>query len=215
MTRRDRAQHGFTLIEIMAVALIMMLMMALVIPNLGSTRDSALRDQARELASHLEFARQRAVMTGQPHRLLIDVEAGAYRLEWFVSENRASGIEDPTEQEAVPPAEGALVDPVSGLDLGSILGGAAPSFGPPTHEQRSYHGIPGLLGRDVWLDQDLYVEGVETPEGWLTKGEVAVVFERDGTTDAAEIVLANENDYQLTLEVRPLLEMVRIHDDEG
>ena len=58
-------------------------------------------------------------------------------------------------------------------------------------------------GRSVATDKTLFPRG-------------ALVFVgSDGTTDAAEIVLANDNDYQLTLEVRPLLELVRIYDDEG
>ena len=40
------------------------------------------------------------------------------------------------------------------------------------------------------------------------------VFEGDGTTDAAELVIADDNGNSLILEVRPLLDSVRIFDDE-
>ena len=50
-----------------------------------------LKSEAESIAENLRFARQRAIMTGVPHRLLIDLEEGGYQIEWFVSQGRALG----------------------------------------------------------------------------------------------------------------------------
>ena len=75
MRAKPRA-HGFSIIEIMAVVLIIGLLMTLVLPNLGSRRAAGLRDQARVVAGYLELARQRAIVTGKPHRLFLALEEG-------------------------------------------------------------------------------------------------------------------------------------------
>ena len=60
----------------MAVVLIMGLLLALIAPNLRIGGASALRDEALEVARRLELARQLAVTSGRPHRLLVDLENG-------------------------------------------------------------------------------------------------------------------------------------------
>jgi len=171
------------------------LAMALVLPNIGARRGSGLHDEAVRVAQQLELARQLAVVTGTPHRLLIDVEAGAFRLEWFGD----------AEAEQAKEAE-APVDPLApraGVDL------SAPS------EELSYQPIESRFGADSFLPPEFFFEGLETAEGWFDNGEIALVFDRDGTTDAAELVIADDYGNSLVLEVRPLLDTVRILDDQG
>ena len=85
-----RGGAGFTLIEMLAVVAIFALVASFVMPNIGALRDRKLRAQAQQIAAHLELGRQRAVMTGVPHRLLLDLDEAAYRLEWFASEAEAA-----------------------------------------------------------------------------------------------------------------------------
>lgn len=202
--RSARARHGFTLIEIMAVVIIMGLTLTWVLPNLAATHASRLKGQARDLVSRLELARERAVVTSIPHRVMIDLEEGSYRVDWFVTEERAAGIDDEWAAEDEPP-------PPEEIDESS---NAPVSLTPPRGEVRDYYPIPNRFGGDDWLPEDYYFEGVQTPEGWIQKGSVQIVFERDGTSDFAEIVLADTWDNSLTLEIQPLLDTVRIHDDE-
>ena len=35
------------------------------------------------MVAQLELARQRAIVTGIPHRVYIEIEDGAYRIEWL------------------------------------------------------------------------------------------------------------------------------------
>ena len=55
--------------------------------------------------------------------------------------------------------------------------------------------------------------GVDTPDGFVDMGEVQLVFGRNGTTDYAEIVLADAWENQVVLEIQPLMNRVRIHRD--
>ena len=70
----------------MAVVVIMGLLLAIVLPNFSVVQNSVLRGEAVSVAGALELARQRAVMTGKPHRLLIDLEGGTYRVEWWIND---------------------------------------------------------------------------------------------------------------------------------
>ena len=86
-SRRPRpGSAGFTLIEMLAVVAIFSLLVAIVAPNIGRLSGRTLQAAADDLAARLELARQRAVVTGVPHRLWIDLDQASYRLE------RAMGV---------------------------------------------------------------------------------------------------------------------------
>lgn len=193
--RTRNTQAGFTLIEMLAVVVIMGAMLALIIPNLGFRRASALRDQARSLASQIELTRQLAVVTGKPHRLLIDIEVGSYGIERF---------DDPEATEealpAVPTFPGARKD----FDLSPPKGGGL-----------EYRPVENHFARNTTLDPDFFFEGLETAEGWFDRGLVNIVFDRDGTTDSADLVISDLDGRMLVLEVRPLLDRVVIRDETG
>lgn len=188
--------RGFTLIEIMAVVLIMGLMMSIVLPNLSGVRGALLRDEALRLASTIELARQRAVMTGKPHRVWIDLEEAVYLVEWWVSEGEALG--QPTPYVPVSYDKEAL---------------DALSLSPNVAGDVAYRPIPNHFGNPTVLDRSLHFHGIETEEGLFADGEVVLVFDQDGTTDPAEVVIANDYDGRLYLSVAPLVEHVRIFDE--
>jgi len=193
MAPAARREAAFTLIEILAVVAIFALMAAFIMPNLGVLGSRALSQQGERIANQLELARQRSVMTSIPHRVLIDLEASAYRIEWQGP--------DPEAEEPLPAQE---PDPYAS-------GGANLDLSPPTTEERPYTPLPGVFGRFSYLESDLTFVGVETPEGWIEQGEVSISFDRDGTSEYAEIVLDNDDGATLTLDVLPLADAVRIH----
>jgi type II secretion system protein H len=191
-----RRSAAFTLIEMLAVVAIFALLASFVMPNLGMMSSRRLDQQADQLSAQLELARTRAVVTGIPHRLAIDLETGSYWLEWYVTESQAAGVAAP------PPAP---------LDLR----GARPiSLAPPLEEVRDFRPLPSLFGRETAIEDSLRFSSVDTPEGSIQSGEAFVVFERDGTASATEIVLADDAGHAVALEVQPLAEAVRIHDVE-
>jgi prepilin-type N-terminal cleavage/methylation domain-containing protein len=181
---------GFTLLELIAVVLIIGLVAGLAVPNLGILGEQRLRDEAQRLAAELADARQRTVMTGIRHRLVLDLDESLYWTEWEV----------PEEEEPPPPAAAGSDRP--------------PSLSPPARAETAFVPRPDASGRGWRLDDDVLFGGVEIDSGLVERGRLSLAFESDGTTDAIRILLARPDGRTLTLEVRPLADAVRIVDDE-
>ncbi len=188
--RRGQARAGFTLIEMMAAVTLFALLAALVGPRVAALTSRDLRREAEELGRLMELGRQRAVVTGIPHRVLLDLDDVSYTLEW------APGTEpEPELTPTSPPYERAV------LDLRA-----------PYADERSFEPLPGMLGDTVLMADEIVISGVKTPEGTLERGQVEVTFETDGTTSAAAVFLENEVGRSLLLDVLPLADRVRIRD---
>ncbi len=196
-----RARAGFTLIEIIAVVAIISMVFAVGLPRLSGSNWDPLNEEAEKIAQSLRFARQRAIMTGVPHRLLIDLEEGGYLVEWLISEERAYG------------------DDTAGAFPEDLFSEAADSerrinFVPPRVRERDYFPIPNReMGSYSRLDDALYFVGVEGVSGWVESGEYPIVFYVDGTTESALLEMADADDKHVTLEIEPILE--RVHVREG
>lgn len=192
---RRRRAAAFTLLELLAVVLIVGLIAGLVLPGLGVTGDRGLDDRAGELAADLEFARQRSVMTGVRHRVVVDLDAGTWWVEWQREPPPPGGAE--TDAEPAPADRGPGRPP---LDLS-----------PPRAAPDAFHPIPDETGRSGRLDPELFFASVLTAEGPVERERVAVEFERDGTAEATEITLrSREGGAGRVLEVRPLADAVRV-----
>jgi type II secretion system protein H len=77
-----RAQAGFTLLELMAVLILMALMLGLVLPSLlRSWEREKQRAALRALTATLRTARSEAVTRGLKVRLFLNLKTGDYRLE--------------------------------------------------------------------------------------------------------------------------------------
>ena len=193
-----RHQRGFTLIEILAVVAILALVAAVVVPNLSGFRMRALRGEAQQLAAHLELARQRAIVTGVPHRVLLEIDQAEYRLEWLA--------EDPETAELAP-AEKASAE----LDLN---GNTPLDLSAPPAPVVDFQPIPGNFGRTQVVAAPFYFEAVETPTERITRGAVSIEFARDGSADYTKIYLQDAQGDHLTLDIHPLDDRVRIRRDD-
>jgi prepilin-type N-terminal cleavage/methylation domain-containing protein len=115
-TRRPSRGDGFTLIELVAVMVIVAVLAAVAVPSLDAIGQTRAAMAARQLLRDLTFARQRAVATGTVSWVVFDPDAET----WSVLG------EDP----AAPGRAGAalLTDPATGrnhvqqLDAGSFVG---------------------------------------------------------------------------------------------
>jgi prepilin-type N-terminal cleavage/methylation domain-containing protein len=191
-------QHGFTLIEIMAVVLIIGMTFGLVLPNLSSRQGDRLKQEAFDVISRIELARERSVLTGAHHRLVVDLDRGAYHIEWFVTEDRAYGRRPQESEEVEPPDYTSARTPLL--------------LTPPEHEARDNYPTPGDSGKVKRLGPGFFFVGLEAPGGWIEEGLIYIVFEQDGTTDYAELVVGDDYDNELILEIRPLLDQVRVRE---
>ena len=180
---------GFTLLEVLAVLLIGGLLMTFMVPNLSALGSRALRNQAEALVAKIDLARQRAVVTGIPHRLVLDIEEGGYGLEWTgAPESRA---------------DAASVDVDSGEEI---------SLAPPPAAADEFQPLPGMMGNFEYLGDEIQFAGVEAPGGWVDFGDASVRFERDGSASYTTIVLNEPGGRELSLEILPLADSVRIVD---
>jgi len=82
---------------------------------------------------------------------------------------------------------------------------------PPRAAERSYRALPGSLGHATYVPEIVRIDGIEIADGFLERGLVDIVFERDGTSEAAEILLSDEDGHAIGIEVAPLADTVRIH----
>jgi general secretion pathway protein H len=181
-------RRGFTLIELLAVVLIFALLAGIALPNLGLRSSRLLDEEARRLAGSLEFARQRAVMTGLPHRVFVDIDRGAYQVEWY----------GPLEAEAEADAAASPAE-VAKVELAA-----------PLAAEVDFQPLVGTLGDIFELDPAVHFAGIETPEGMVEAGQVQIVFQRDGTSDPAAVALGIESGRRAILHVLPLADSVRL-----
>jgi hypothetical protein len=167
--------------------------MSIMLPNFGALQSHKLRNAADQIVERVDFGRQRAVMTGIPHRLAIDLDAGTYNLEW-----QGEGVENAAQQ------------PKPMLEPGI---GAALSLAPPQAVERSFQSISGPLGRIEYLGRGVEFGWIETPGGEVDFGEAFITFEGDGTSSYTILVLNEPDGHELALEILPLADAVRIIDE--
>ncbi len=72
------AAAGFTLIELMVVIVLVGLFSALVVPLVTGVGQDGLKLSARRLAGTVKYLYNEAALTGRPHRLVFDLDAGTF-----------------------------------------------------------------------------------------------------------------------------------------
>jgi len=186
MSGRDRRYAGFTLIELMAVITVMGLIAAVVYPQLSWSRDRSVRAEAEALADTLEFARQRAVVTGRVHRVRLDFDASWHALEWL------------------PPASAADAEPEPER---------LPLLPPPAPEE-DFQPVPNRAGRGHATPHGVLLLGIEGETRELGGGEVTLRFSPDGRADAARIWVGDaDGNSRYVVELEEFAEAVRVTDD--
>ena len=196
-----RSLRGFTLIELLAVVALVALVAAIALPRLGIGGDRRILAEAEQLAASLEFTRQRAAVTGVPHRLVMDLDRQAYRIEAW--------REAPPEPGSAAGSAGGETEPWHPADRDWADVRNLP-MAAPREAARTWQPIPGGLGASTPIPVGMAILGVETPEGVADAGRVLLVFGADGSGDAARIELADEDGNPITLESAPLAHAVRL-----
>jgi len=189
----------------LAVVVIIGLLSALVLPRVGIIGSRSLDDQAAKLAADLEFARQRTVMTSIPHRVLLDLEGGTWRLEW----------RPPAEDDAGERGGRGPEDFGAGEAREARAGRVAVDLAPPRRERGEFEPLPTSYARRADLGTEVFFGAVETATGPVTRGEVSIAFERDGTAESATIRLEELGGFAVELEVRPLADAVVVRDADA
>lgn len=104
--KKSRYPAGFTLIELIIVATIIVVLVSISSPLFRTSfRDLELKDSAYNIGKLIKYGQQRAIVEERKYRLLIDSEKGAYCL--FVESQKKEESEASTEK--LTAAEGASV----------------------------------------------------------------------------------------------------------
>lgn len=80
-TSQLRSGRGYTLIEIGVVIGLLAVLMAIVIPSVGALTGAQLRTSSNMMTGLVREAYARAAITGKPHRIVFDIDQGAFWLE--------------------------------------------------------------------------------------------------------------------------------------
>jgi prepilin-type N-terminal cleavage/methylation domain-containing protein len=184
-----RAARAFTLIELLAVLLIMGLVAGITLPNLSLGSERAVLGAAQQLGADLSFARQRAVATGSTHRVVIDLDAAAWWMEQW--------------PKAAAPEDAAPAAPTGGRREIQMAA--------PQSAALDFEPLPPPFGRRRSLPGDVGFESVETPAaGVVSGGQLALLFESDGSADPASFLLVNAQHDAVRLEMPRLADEIRI-----
>lgn len=180
-------REGFTLFEILAVVLLIALITAVLLTQVGGGFGILLHNAGRSIAGELEYASQRAVATGYLHRVVFDLDQQAFRIESIVP---------PT-----PPSDAKLPEHAEGLVLA------------PPLETVEFAPIEGELGNWRSLDDgDVVIEKVKIANEATTSGAVGVGFSPDGAADPAEISLHDDGGYALRIRLLAFTGEIRVED---
>lgn len=185
--RNMRALGGFTLIEIMAVVLILLLLAAIVIPRVSLVASQAALDDAKQLAAALDFTREKALALGRPHRVVLDLDHAQYWIE---------------AQPPLPPPDPTL----SWAELDEL------PLVAPRSDTTEFAALRGT--QPTPLDANVRFAGVSGDEGEAREGLAQIAFEPDGATHAATVWLAAGDDLRVRVEVAPLADPTRVSIDE-
>ncbi len=182
---------GFTLIEMLAVVAIFGLIAAMAIPNIDFGSSRLVHGEAQDLATAIEFARQRAVMTGRTHQVVIEIERGDHWVEWAA----------PSEPESEAVNAATATNGERQLDLVPPTRLGADEFVP----------IPGEIGRVHHASEQTAILGIEVSGDVAEQGRVELRLTADGTADAATILIGDaDGSNALRIEVEPLADAVRV-----
>jgi len=190
--QRRRPASGFTLLEVMAVVLLMALLAGIALPALGRDQAADAENDAREIAAGIEFARRSALATRAPFRLVVDIDASRW---WLERRNRARAAPDDLAPGELP----------AWAERGEL------PLAPPEAERGDFRPVQGLVGRGNVLRDDVFFAGAETSEGWVERGRLELELRPDGSTDAAELVLVTTDGARVRLGIEASSERVRIH----
>jgi type II secretion system protein H len=189
MARTGR-QEAFTLLEMLVVVFLIGLMSYVFAPQLGPAFSSGLDNSADTLEAELRYASERAVATGELHRLLFDLEEQRFRLEHEI---------DVAADRAGTAAADAPRS-VFGLDL------------KPPLPQRELQPVQDLKGewRRFEDAREVLIERVRVGDEEFERDVVGIAFASDGSADAASVVLADARGERRILQVLPFTSEVTL-----
>ena len=173
---------GFTLIELMAVLVIIGLMSAMIIPEMrGTYQDALLRSSSRELMSVFDLAGSQAIAANQLHRVRLDPGSGKYVIERSVRDALHGTGFEPVKD--LPGGEGQIDSRIS------------VKVRQP--------------GEDLSEDANAQTTAAARDNSQPVIGET-IGFYADGTADPRDIILRDHDGFRIGLHINPITARVHI-----
>lgn len=189
----DRRRDGFTLIEVMAVVVIIILVAALTAPTFIRTyRSETLRAEARVLMATVQQARYQAVVRQHPMVLNLDFAGQAYWVE--------------ASQETVT----NLIDQVFAMSTNSLA--VASNWVTEIEDLSTNEAVTALVD---WTRHELpstvKLDRLETFEGEAESGDASqVTCYPSGASRGGVIVLTGGNDEAIGVQIDPLTSLPKL-----
>lgn len=241
-THSLRSQRGLTLIEIVIVMAVLTLMVGMVVVGFGATRAAELSRAVNQIANVIRYGYDKARVTGDHYRLLIDVEKRSFSLQqgdarmYLPATDRDGEIieydEDDAEEQADRDrrAEEAFnrsvqAEVYAGAETDGGMGGGydpyqararqVPRRRPPMFEAFEEENVLTGLSDAFELPEGVRITYVRTADDLkpITEGEASIYFFPRGRTQQAHILLEDErSDTKYTIKLAPLTGRVTIEE---
>jgi prepilin-type N-terminal cleavage/methylation domain-containing protein len=216
------AEAGFTILELLVVMAIIVLITGVTIYGLRRVRKTDLRNDANTLRSALAAAFDRSTATGADHRVVIDLEQQAYRIESCEGKLKLRRTSDEAHADELAKLEQQRQELLAAeaAQKASSSGIPAPAGLIPVGQSAPVACVPvkGPAGRLVRMTTNkgirirkVRVAHLEKP---ATEGKVTVHFFSPGYAERSVIEVGDENDNVYTLVVHPLTGQVQIKTGE-
>lgn len=108
--RPPRSQHGFTLIEVAVVMLVIVITLGIVSVNLEPDRETPVRDEARRMVLLLQTAQQESILQGKI--LAVAIERQGYYFLMLNENNEFKPMDDDEVLHARPLPSGMVISSI-------------------------------------------------------------------------------------------------------
>ena len=189
-------EHGMTLIEVLIALLIISVVIGGVAVSAGGVFSSRLGQASGKLMAMVRYTYDRAVMTGKPYQLVVDIDEGKAWIEEMEKEKsceaRLREIDDLEKNQA---------------------GRATDDESPEALEKGTKK--EDMILRTISLPDGIKFDAVRAQHHSerVTEGEARILFFPDGTAERAFIWLAREENV-FTVEIRSLQGRGVLHREE-
>ena len=206
---RPRGRGGFTIVELLATIVIILVIATAVTIGIGNIQRADLPAQAGKIAAAVRYLYNLSVINNQSYRLVIDLKSGEYWGEEMPSESPCEVFLVETEGD---PKAAAKLERQKGKKRKKGDRGDDEESAPPA---AAFETVKDNMLTKRALEKRLEFRGVITGHhaDLQEEGQVEVNFFPSGYVEKAYIYLGT-GDVTYTIETRPLLGSVRIHKEK-